>query len=63
MSNAVSVLAGGARQTQQTASPSLVGVTNSRDAVAGHVAPRAATARLPPLLQMVARAVLADRKL
>jgi hypothetical protein len=63
MSNAVSVLARGARQTQLIASPSLGGVTNSRDAVAGHVVPRATTARLPPLMQMLARAVLADREL
>jgi hypothetical protein len=63
MSNAVSVLARGARQTQQTASPSLVVAANSRDAVAGHIVPRAATARLPPLLRMAARAVLADREL
>lgn len=63
MSNAVSVLARGARQTQQTVSPSLVGVANSRDAVAGHVVPRSLVARLGPLLQVADRAVLAGRDL
>jgi hypothetical protein len=46
-----------------TASSSLVGVANSRDAVAGHVLPRAVAMRLSPLLHVAARAMLADREL